>query len=375
MRVCYFGTYRAAYTRNKIMIEGLRRNGVEVAECHEALWHGIEDRVQAASGGWAHPQFWWRVLRTYVHLLWEYFHIPDYDVMVLGYPCQMDVFLARVLTWLKRRPLVGDAFMSIYLVAVERELVKNHRLTGQLIYRIEKLALRLLDRIIVMSDDYITWFQDTYGFSTDRFRLVLTGADERVYHPVAVDPDPAYFTVMFYGTFIYTHGVLTIIEAARQLQDYTDIRFVLIGSGPLKERAVNLVAQHALNNVEFVSWIEPHELPARVAAADICLGTFGVTPQAQITIQNKIYEALAMAKPLLTGDGLTVRRYLTHGEHVYFCKMDDPQSLAEAILHLRAAPALRQQLATEGHKLFVSQFSIEKLGYRFKQHLMEMVSA
>jgi hypothetical protein len=52
LRVCYFGTYRANYSRNQIMIEGLRRNGVEVVECHERLWHSLEDRVQVASGGW-----------------------------------------------------------------------------------------------------------------------------------------------------------------------------------------------------------------------------------------------------------------------------------------------------------------------------------
>jgi hypothetical protein len=30
MRICYFGTYRANYSRNVIMVEGLRRAGVEV---------------------------------------------------------------------------------------------------------------------------------------------------------------------------------------------------------------------------------------------------------------------------------------------------------------------------------------------------------
>ena len=37
LRVCYFGTYRAEYSRNRIMMEGLRKNGVEVIECHENL--------------------------------------------------------------------------------------------------------------------------------------------------------------------------------------------------------------------------------------------------------------------------------------------------------------------------------------------------
>ena len=41
LRVCYFGTYRADYARNHILITGLRRNGVEVIECQESLWHSI----------------------------------------------------------------------------------------------------------------------------------------------------------------------------------------------------------------------------------------------------------------------------------------------------------------------------------------------
>ena len=53
LHVCYFGAYREEYSRNRIMIEGLRRNGVEVVECHALLWRRIEDRVAVASGGWA----------------------------------------------------------------------------------------------------------------------------------------------------------------------------------------------------------------------------------------------------------------------------------------------------------------------------------
>ena len=57
LRVCYFGTYRANYNRNQMMIAGLRLNGVEVIECHATLWHGIEDRVETTKGGWRKPAF------------------------------------------------------------------------------------------------------------------------------------------------------------------------------------------------------------------------------------------------------------------------------------------------------------------------------
>src|SRR4030065_2574063 len=127
LRVCYFGTYRENYSRNQMMITGLRLNGVIVDECHETLWHGIEDRVRAASGGWMRPSFWGRILSTYLRLIRHYLQVGDYDVMMVGYPGQMDVFIARILTWLKHKPLVWDVFMSIYLIAVERGLDKRNR--------------------------------------------------------------------------------------------------------------------------------------------------------------------------------------------------------------------------------------------------------
>ena len=137
LRVCYFGTYRAEYSRNRILIEGLRRNGVQVIECHERLWDGIEDRVETVQGGWKRPGFWWRVATVYARLLRRYWQIGGaYDVLVVGYPGQLDVFLARLLTWLQRKPLVWDIFMSIYLIALERGLDAKSRLGVDLLRRL-----------------------------------------------------------------------------------------------------------------------------------------------------------------------------------------------------------------------------------------------
>ena len=55
LKVCYFGTYRAEYSRNQIMIEALRCSGVEVIECHEQLWKSIDDRIDLHQQGAAVP--------------------------------------------------------------------------------------------------------------------------------------------------------------------------------------------------------------------------------------------------------------------------------------------------------------------------------
>lgn len=102
MKVCYFGTYRAEYNRNKIMIAALRSAGVDVTICHENLWRSIEDREIVTAGGWRNPEFLWRVIKAYTKLIIKSFSIGDFDVMVLGYPGQFDVFLARIISSLRK---------------------------------------------------------------------------------------------------------------------------------------------------------------------------------------------------------------------------------------------------------------------------------
>ena len=375
LRVCYFGTYRANYARNQMMIAGLRRDGVQVIECHEQLWHGIEDRVQVTRGGWLRPSFWWRVLRTCTRLLWSYRKVPDYDVMVVGYPGQFDVFLARLLTWLRRKPLVWDVFMSIYLIALERGLEQHSALTVGAVRRMEWLACRLPDMLIIDTAEYSRWFHYTHGVTLDRFRLVPTGADDRIFKPaIGRDTQDGFFRIVYYGTFIPNHGVEYIVEAARLLADDPAIRFELIGTGPDEVKALMLVQRYSLSNVIFTDWLDQAGLVKRVARADVCLGAFGTTQQSVMTVQNKIYEGLAMAKPVISGDSPALRQAFTHGEHIYLCKRDDPQSLAEAIRTLKCDSTLRQQLAQGGHRLFCEQYDLAHKGQCFRRHLEEVVA-
>lgn len=377
LRVCYFGTYRANYSRNRIMIEGLRLSGVEVVECHVPLWHGIEDRVHTASGGWLRPAFIARIVRTYWKLLKSHWNVGNYDVMVLGYPGQIDVCMARLLTWWRRKPLALDIFMSIYLIASERGLTKRSPLTANLIFGAERLACALPDLLILDTVDYVRWFQETYGLREERFCLVPTGADDRAFQPMkAIEgKDDGTFKVLYYGTFIPNHGVKYVIEAARILRDDPDIRFEFIGEGPTKAEAVCLVSEYELNHVKFEGWIEKQDLTRRAAEADVCLGAFGTTPQSLMTVQNKVYEGLAMAKPVIVGDSPAIRRLLRHKEHVYVCKRADPESLAEAISLLKTDSDLRGHLAQTGHQLFLECFDLKHNGARYAEHLQDLVHA
>ena len=352
------------------MIDGLRRNGVEVLECQENLWLGIEDRIRLASGGWLKPSFGWRALKSYYRLWRKYSKIGEFDLLVVGYPGQLDVFLAYLLSRIRKKPLVWDIFMSIYLIALERELQGKSPFTIRLLRILEKMACRLPELMILDTTQYLSWFQSTHGIHSDRFRLVPTGADDRYFKPTTGQKSKSgFFQVVYYGTFIPNHGVAYIVEAARLLASTPMIQFMLIGQGPDKPKAQSLAEKYQLTNLVFVEWMEKGDLVSQVGQADICLGVFGTTPQSLMTVQNKIYEGLAMAKPVITGTSPAIKDVFIHRTHVYLCERANPSSLAQAIENLYRDPELRLVLETRGYDFFNKNFTLNRIGASFSGHL------
>ncbi|MEW5871898.1 MAG: glycosyltransferase [Chloroflexota bacterium] len=379
MRVCYFGTYRASYARNVLLIHSLRLAGVDVIECHEALWHSVEDRVQVASGGWLRPRFWLRVFSAYRNLLRKYRQIGNYDVLVVGYPGQYDVFLARLLSWWSKKPLVWDVFNSMYLVMLERGIAKRHGFTAGLVRFLEKTATHLPEMMFLDGSEFVAWFHKIHAVSPQQFRIIPMGADKNEL-PGLLPPDflntpnDEKFRMIHYGSYITNHGVETIIEAAHILEKETHFVFEMIGDGPEKAKAVNLAKSYQLKNLVFTPWLGRPELARKIADANVVLGSFGKTLQASLTYNNKILEALSLKKAVINGTSPANPSSLIHGQHLYLVERADPQALAEAILTLQADPRLCQQLGENGYRILCEHFDALPLGQLYQRHLAELLA-
>jgi glycosyltransferase involved in cell wall biosynthesis len=370
LRVCYFGTYRAGYVRNQVMIEGLRRQGALVWECHSALWHSVEDRVRQASGGWKNPRFLWRVIQAYGRLLRAHWRAPAYDVMLVGYPGQFDVYLGRLLSWWRRKPMALDILMSLHLIAEERGLTQKSALTGRLIFWLEKFGLKLPDLLLADTAEYEQYYCHKYNLSPDRFRRVPLGVDDRLFQPRPhLQPPADCFRVIYYGTFIPLHGVETMIRAAALLRDRPTIRFDFYGDGQERPMAEQLARELGVDNVRFCGWLDKEALPDEIARSHICLGVFGTTKQSRCTIQNKIWEGMMMQRPVITGDAPTIRAELGHQQHVYLVERANPQALADGIVALAEDVELRQRMVTAAFER-VQQNRITAIGALTEQALL-----
>jgi glycosyltransferase involved in cell wall biosynthesis len=373
LRVCYFGTYRVSYNRNQILIAGLRANGAEVYACHAKLWQSIEDRINIASGGWLNPIFWWRLVKTYWHLLQQFRKIPAYDMMIVGYPGHFDVYLAWLITRIQHKPLVWDVLNSLYLISKERGITQRHPITGQLIKFLEKIACNLPEMLLLDTQVFIDWFTNTHKLHHDRFRIVEIGADNRIFqrkqpHPQA--PGDA-FTVLYYGTYIPNHGVSYIAEAAHRLSDEPGIQFLFVGEGPERAQVYQWVQDVGLSNISFIDWLPREDLIDRMGHADLVLGVFGATEQVNLTNNNKILEGFALEKPVLSARSPALYPEIIHGENIYLVSQASPQEISQAILTLKNQPQLRMKIAQNGYQLFHKTFSVEAIGARLVDHLNE----
>lgn len=376
MRVCYFGTYDETFPRNKVIIQGLLENGVQVIKCQANIWSGTQDKIDEVKGlkrNPLRPSLLRRACGSYIKLIKEYRKCGPYDVMVVGYAGHLDMVLAWILARVRRKPLAFDAFLSLYSTVVEDRKLAGPRSPLALgLWLVDKLSCSLADMVFLDTEAHIKWFSKRFGLKMERFRRVLMGAD--VQQPRGQDPPletPGRpFKVVYFGNFIPLHGVEYILGAARELLGHPDTVFELIGEGQTLNDAQRIAQEQGLSNVTFVhGWLPPEYLADFVRRADVCLGVFGTGQKADMVIPQKVVFSAALGRPVLTRDSQAIREVFTPGLNIMVCRAGSPQSLAAALLALKRDDSLRNHLAQNGQWLVQEKLSTQAIGKVVKEHL------
>jgi glycosyltransferase involved in cell wall biosynthesis len=177
--------------------------------------------------------------------------------------------------------------------------------------------------------------------------------------------------VVFHGTFVPLQGVATIAEAADHLRD-DGIRIRIIGDGQdgdvLRERMRELDT----TNVDWVGLLPLPEIPGEIARAAVCLGVFGTSDKAGRVVPNKVYECLAVGRPVITREGPAMSDMFAPGELVTV-PAGDPGALAAEIRRLVAQTDERERIAAAGRRAYADRFHERTLVALLGQHLDELV--
>lgn len=358
MRVCFFGTYEANYDRNRVLIRGLRAVGVEVHECHVRVWERIRHKTLDLRHPLRLAYLILSLLKGYTTLIGRYLTSPRHDIVWVGYLGHFDVLPAWILNRLRRKPMVFDAFVSLYDTLVEdRAVVRRGSLQAAALKLVDRWTCNLSDLVLLDTNCHIDYFCETFGIERAKFERVLVGADDEVYGAAGVERrrHREEFTVFHHGKFAPLHGIPYILEAADLLRRETHIKFKIVGDGQTFEASKSYAEQLGLENLVFTTWLSPHDLNAAIRNADVCLGIFGATAKATRVIPNKVYQYLAAGAAVVTGRSPAAAELLVDGEHALLCEMASGRALADAILELERSEPLRERLRVHAAELFVQR--------------------
>jgi glycosyltransferase involved in cell wall biosynthesis len=168
------------------------------------------------------------------------------------------------------------------------------------------------------------------------------------------------FTVQYSGNFGRLHELLTLLEAARLVQD-VPIRFLFIGGGAKQAQITAYRDAFGLDRV-LVKPYQPRELlPLSLGACD--LAAIGLIPGAEDTVApSKFYGILASGRGVL----LVAQRgcdlaqlVLREGCGVVV----EPGEVAELALELRSLavhPARVAAMGEQARRLYQERFGLEK---------------
>ncbi len=266
-------------------------------------------------------------------------------------------------------PIVLDAFVSVYdTLCLDRQTFSPRSPAGQVFRRLDTWALRWARCVLTDTPASADFMAQEFGVARSKFVPLPVGADESLFYP-RPRPDKNGIEVLYFSTYLPLHGAPVVVEAANLVSDRSGIRFTLIGKGPERQQVEGLAREYGLANCRFIDWVPFEELPGHIAACHVFLGGHfnAENAKARRVVPGKVYQGLAMAKPVIVGECEASRGWFRHGESAYMVRMGDAEALADAILELAGSARLRKRIGEGGHSLYQERFSEAAIATRLEE--------
>lgn len=355
MNICFFGSYNPDYSRNSILIDGLKKNNVKVLECH------------STSKGF---------LRRYFDLLRMYWRIKSQvDVIFVAFFGHLDMPLAWFLAKLTGKKLVFDMFYSMYdTYVLDRQSASPTSLRAKLYLTIDKTAASLADCIVTDTYAHAKYFVSLLNIRTSKFHRIFVGGNDELFKPLKKKKHTKKVKVEFHGMFTRLHGAEYYVEVAKKLETHENLEFYLIGSTSNYPLPIKLFKRLKPKNMFYKERMTLEKLAMTVRHCDISVGHVGTTKKANSVIANKTFEGLASKCAVIVQDSAANRELFEDKKTALFVTPGDTQDLAKKILFLSNNAQLRLTLAQNGYNLYTRRLTNKHVGLELKKVCMTQLA-
>ncbi len=234
--------------------------------------------------------------------LWAALWMPRPDIVIVETDPPLLSLIGRILQ-------LRGAKLVVYLQDIDPDIAVavGKMRNGLLVRGLRRMLFRVYrraDRLVVLSRDMHRRIVDS-GVDPRRVTVIPNWIDTTLVRPVKQGNQfrsrhglDGQFLVVYSGNLGLCQRLEDVVAAANHLRGRTDILFLLVGGGALKEQLQEQVRQLGLTNVQFLPYEPKNKLAESLSAADLHL--VPLDPRvADCLMPSKLYGVLASGTPLL----------------------------------------------------------------------------
>lgn len=317
-----------------------------------------------------------RVRRSIQYVLFMLFAvvgglIARRPAVVIGTSPQILVALAAwAVSFLRRIPFVMEVrdLWPDSVVAVGG--LKNPLLIGML-RAIERFLYHRAAHIVVVTESFRTRLGEL-GVPDGKISVVTNACDIETFCPRLGSEGlrrehglEGKFVVSYIGTHGMSHGLDTVLDTAHELRHHERFHFVFVGEGAEKARLKQRCRQLSLSNVTFVDGQPRQMMPDWIAAADLHLVHLKPEPLFKTVIPSKIFEIMAMGKPMICAVDGEARSIVEKVGAGVFSPPGNHEALADLIADLADDPAALDEMGLCGREAALTIYNRDILARRY----------
>mgnify|MGYP000955717110 CR=1 FL=1 len=308
------------------------------------------------------------------------FKLKRSDILFVESPPLFLGITAMLLARAKRAKLVFNVSDLWPESAVQLGLVTNRTLIGwstrleMRCYRRSALITGQTQGIVAniaarCPDKKVLWVPNGVDFSAINEANNCGPSDVRQRMGIA----PTDLVLAYAGIIGHAQGLEVVLHAADLLREHRNIHFLLLGDGPEKGKLQALKETFGDIQVRFVDRLPRTELLALMRSIDAVVVPLRKNDLFKGAIPSKIFEALALGKPLLLGvEGEARDLFIEQGRSGLFFEPENPRALADAVLKYDRDRALVASHGANGERYVREHFDRARISERLWEALNEL---
>ncbi len=238
------------------------------------------------------------------------------------------------------------------------------RLVYCLLVRSEQLTLRYAQRVLTVTEQ----LKETYvsrGAQADKITVILNVPDTGLFKPLPAraTPDKATFDLTCHGAIEKRYGQDIALRAVALLKDeIPGLRLNVLGRGEYEPELTALTRELGLEErVRFWGFVSLEQLIQLLGASDVGLVPVRRNVYSDMVHTNKMFEFMAMDKPVIISRTRAVEAYFKDSCLKLF-EPGDELDLARAILELYRSPDRGRNMAKNARRAYEAyQWDIERI--------------